>query len=333
MELGGFRIPEEVVRIREGIRTMRIRGAGNIARNGALALAIAAERFSGSDLEAFLKYMGLVADYVRSSRPTAVSLPNAVSYVMSRLERSRPTSVDDARRAVVEASKEFIEYSENAVKLIGELGARRIERGDILMTHCHSTVAVSVIVTAFRQGKVERVYVKETRPAFQGLITARELAKEGVEVVLIPDSAVRYYMKKVDKVVVGADTIAANGAVVNKIGTSVVALVAKEARVRFYVASETYKFSPYTILGELVPIEVRDPTEVVDPGWLAENPNVQVFNPVFDVTPPEYVDAVITERGVIPPQLAALILIEQYGVKLLDAYPAHRSLGLHVDTE
>ncbi|MEM0352417.1 MAG: ribose 1,5-bisphosphate isomerase [Sulfolobales archaeon] len=314
MEVAGCRVPDEVVRIREDIRSMKIRGAGSIARNGALALAIAAERFCGRDLEEFLTYMRAVADFVRSARPTAVSLPNSVSYVMSRLEKSKPRSVEEAKEVVTKAARDFVSYSENAVKVVAQLGAKRIEKGDTIMTHCHSTASVAVILEAHKQGKVARVFVKETRPALQGLITARELAREGVEVVLIPDSAVRYYMKRVDKVVVGADAVAANGAVVNKIGTSLVALAAKEARARVYVASESYKFSPYTIVGELVPIEMRDPTEVVDREWLTENQNVQVLNPVFDVTPPEYIDAIITEVGVIPPQAAILILVEEYGV-------------------
>ncbi len=311
-------IPKEVISIREDIRTMKIRGAGAIARAGAKALAIAASRYSGNDLREFLSYMEKVADYVRSARPTAVSLPNAVMYVMSRLRRSRPSNVEEAKELVIKSAEDFISYSLNAVRIIGELGAKRIENGDVIMTHCHSTAAVSVIITAHKQGKVNTVYVKETRPKMQGLITAKALADAGLDVILIPDSAVRYYMKKVNKVVVGADTVAANGAVVNKIGTSMVALAAKEARVRVYVAAETYKFSPMTVIGELVPIEVREPTEIVDAEWLKANPGVEVYNPVFDVTPPEYIDAIITERGVIPPQAAILILMEEYGLSMKD---------------
>jgi ribose 1,5-bisphosphate isomerase len=238
---------------------------------------------------------------------------------MSRLYRTEAESLDEARDALIRAANEFIEYSLRSVKLIGELGAKRIENGDIIMTHCHSTAAVSVIATAHKMGKVTTVYVKETRPKMQGLITARALADAGLDVILIPDSSVRYYMKKVNKVVVGADTIAANGAVINKIGTSLVALTAKEARVRVYVAAETYKFSPRTVIGELVPIEVREPTEIVDEEWLRKNPKVKVYNPVFDVTPPEYIDAIITEVGVIPPQAAILILMEQYGWSIKEA--------------
>ena len=313
-------VPEYVRKIWLDIKEMRIRGAGRIARAGARALAIAAEEFKGKDLEDFMAYMERIAEFVRSARPTAVSLPNAVAYVMNRLKRSRAASLEEAVRAVVNAAEEFIEYSLNAVKIIGELGAKRLENGDVVMTHCHSTAAVSVIATAHNQGKVHKVYVKETRPKMQGLITAKALADAGLDVILIPDSSVRYFMKKVNKVVVGADTIAANGAVINKIGTSLVALAAKEARVRMYVASETYKFSPQTVIGELVPIEVRSPLEIVTEEWLNRNPEVKVYNPVFDVTPPEYIDAIITEKGVIPPQAAILILLEEYGLTLTESF-------------
>ncbi len=311
-------LPKEVRKIREDIRTMIIRGAGRIARAGAKALAIAAEEYRGNNVEDFISYMKKAAEYVKSARPTAVSLPNAISYVMTRLLRASPGSVEEARQIVISAAEEFIEYSKNAVKVIAELGAKRIENGDVIMTHCHSTAAVSVIVEAHNQGKVSKVYVKETRPKMQGLITAKALADAGLDVILIPDSSVRYFMKRVNKVVVGADTIAANGAVINKIGTSLVALAAKEARVRLYVAAETYKFSPQTVIGELVPIEVRDPREIVEDEWLKANPQVRVYNPVFDVTPPEYIDAIITEKGIIPPQAAILILMEEYGLSISD---------------
>jgi len=320
-----YKLPKEVVEIYEGIKNMSIRGAGKIAKYAVLALMKAAEDFKSDETRDFLRYMEYVGSYLRSSRPTAVSLPNAITYVLTRLRKQSITSVEEGKQIVISSAQEFMRRADEALKIIGELGSRRIENGDIIMTHCHSTAATSVIATAYKKGKINVVYVKETRPAFQGLITAKALAEEGLEVVVIPDSSVRYFMKKVDKVVVGADTVAANGAVVNKIGTSLVALAAKEARVRFYVATETFKFSPYTLLGELVPIEVRDPREVVDDEWMKENKNVKIFNPVFDVTPPEYIDAIITERGVIPPQAALLLLIEDYGTEL-------REVGVNIPT-
>ncbi len=326
-------IPKEVIRIRDYIKSMKIRGAGTIARAGAKALAIAAEKYVGNELSKFMKYMECIANYIRSARPTAVSLPNAIMYVMNRLRKSDAKSVEEARRIVIESANEFIDYSLKAIKIIGELGARRIEHGDVIMTHCHSTAALSVIITAYRQGKVSKVFVKETRPKMQGLITAKVLANEGLDVILIPDSAVRYYMRRADKVVVGADTIAANGAVVNKIGTSMVALAAKEARVRVYVAAESYKFSPLTLIGELVPIEIRNPTEIVSSEWLRENPGVEVFNPVFDVTPPEYIDAIITERGIIPPQAAILILMEEYGLSIKEIAKLSNETEVKIDED
>ena len=311
-------LPKEVLEIREDIRTMKIRGAGRIARAAAMALAKAAEAFAGKDVEDFVRYMEETATFLRGARPTAVSLPNAISFVMRRLREKEVGAVEDGRRIVEEAAREFVEYSERAVDEIGELGARRFKNGDVVMTHCHSSAAAAVLAAAHRAGKVDRVYVKETRPRLQGLVAAKVLADAGLDVILIPDSAVRYFMKDVDRVIVGADAVAANGAVVNKVGTSVVALAAKEARVNFYVAAETYKFSPKTLIGELVPIEFRDPEEVVGREWLQEHPNVEVLNPVFDVTPAEYIDAIITERGVISPYAAPLILLEEYGVSAWD---------------
>jgi ribose 1,5-bisphosphate isomerase len=168
--------------------------------------------------------------------------------------------------------------------------------------------------TAWSQGRKFEVFVTETRPRFQGHITARELARAGIPVTLILDDAVRYFMQRVDKVIVGADAVTANGALINKIGTSMVALAAHEARRRVFVAAETYKFSPETMIGELVTIEERDPSEIISDEQQRRVGSIKVLNPSFDVTPPEYIDLIITERGIIPPVGAILILEEVFGV-------------------
>ncbi|MEM0224618.1 MAG: ribose 1,5-bisphosphate isomerase [Desulfurococcaceae archaeon] len=304
--------PQKVLQIANDIKTMKIRGAGKIARSAAEAMKEAALDYSGeADLVAFKKYMVNVAKLLVSTRPTAVSLPNAVIYVLKSLREA--TSFNEARNNVVTYADAFIRNSYEAVRRISEIGAKRIKEGSIVLTHCHSTTAVEVIARAYREGRVIKVYNTETRPFLQGRITFAHLRKYGVPVVQIPDSAVRYIMNEVDYVVVGADTVTSNGAVVNKIGTSQVALAAKESRVRVYVAAESYKFSPLTLVGELVKIEFRDPEEVVSREWLSKHPGVQVLNPVFDVTPPEYIDAIITEYGILPPQAAILILIDKLG--------------------
>lgn len=309
---GEMSFPQKVLQIANDIKTMKIRGAGKIARSAAEAMKEAALDYSGeADLVAFKKYMVNVAKLLVSTRPTAVSLPNAVIYVLKSLREA--TSFNEARNNVVTYADTFIRNSDEAVRRISEIGAKRIKEGSIVLTHCHSTTAVEVIARAYREGRVIKVYNTETRPFLQGRITFAHLRKYGVPVVQIPDSAVRYIMNEVDYVVVGADTVTSNGAVVNKIGTSQVALAAKESRVRVYVAAESYKFSPLTLVGELVKIEFRDPEEVVSREWLSKHPGVQVLNPVFDVTPPEYIDAIITEYGILPPQAAILILIDKLG--------------------
>ena len=305
-------IPDRVKRIAEDIKSMRIRGAGRIARAAAEALKIAAEEYRGAESE-FAKYMEQVGEYLVSTRPTAVSLPNAVTMVLARLRSRGTASLEEQVNLVVSAATEFIEYSRTAVKKIGEIGARRILDGETVLTHCNSSAAISILVEAHRMGRNIRVYATETRPRFQGHLTAASLCREGLDVTLIPDSAVRYVMKSVDKVVVGADTVTANGAVVNKIGTSQIALAAHEARVRVFVAAETYKFSPRTVLGELVVVEEREPSEVVAEEYLRAHAGVKIRNPAFDVTPPEYIDAIITELGVIPPQAAILVLRDVIG--------------------
>jgi len=290
------------------IKHMRIRGAGRIARAVARALKTVAVKSKAKRTSDFVKEIKQAADLLYRTRPTAVSLPNAIRYVLRDLRADR--DVKELREQIVTRANEFIQNSLLAVKRIGEIGARRISDGDVVLTHCNSECAISVLTTAYKQGKDIRVIVTESRPRLQGHLTARALLKEKIPTTMIVDSAVRFIMKEVDKVVVGADSIAANGAVVNKIGTSQIALAAHEARVLFYVAAETYKFHPGTLVGQLVEIEERDPQEVVD---LRKFPGLKVRNPSFDVTPPEYVDLIITEQGVIPPSAAFTIIRELFG--------------------
>jgi ribose 1,5-bisphosphate isomerase len=310
------KLPEEANSIAEDIQNMRIRGAGLIARSAVEALQVVARESRANDVQGFVNELTDASRFLLQTRPTAVSLPNGIRFVMHRvnLGKSRAVSVHDIRSIALKATQDFIDNAKTAVQRIGEIGARRIRDGDLLLTHCNSTAAIEVMKTAWNQGKRFEVLVTETRPRFQGHITAQELSKAGIPVTLILDDAVRYFMQDVDKVLVGADAITANGALINKIGTSVVALAAHEARVRVFVAAETYKFSPETMIGELVKIEERDPTELISQKDLERLGPIKVLNPSFDVTPPEFIDLIITERGIIPPVGAILILEEVFGV-------------------
>lgn len=291
------------------IKSMEIRGAGRIARAGASALSDFAGNYKGDDIAAFRRDLAEAKDKILGSRPTAVSLWNGVHATIKGAEACG--TVAEAKDLIVRNAEKFNESSVNAVKFIGEIGAKRIQDGDVILTHCNSSAALGVIKTAFRQGKKFKVYATESRPWRQGILTVNELAKEGIDVTLIIDSAVRSVMKYVTKVFVGADTITSHGTLINKVGTSQVALAANEARVQVYVCSETYKFSPMTLFGDMVTIEERDHEEVIGNAKL--EPGVKIFNPVFDSTPSKYIDAIITEVGMISPGSVYHVMKEQLG--------------------
>lgn len=296
------------------IRSMQVRGAGRIARAAVTALRTYSEKGRFSTAKEYYAGLFEAGEKLKSARPTAVSLPNAVNYVLAAARRSdsKVRSAREAVRQILAVCNEFVASSLKAVETIGDYGARRITNGDVIMTHCNSEAVTEIFIAAHRMGKKFEVISTETRPRFQGRITASALARNGIDVLLIPDSAARMYMRKVDFVLVGADAITANGAVVNKIGTSQVAVIAHETRARFYVAAETYKLDATTMTGELVEIEHRSPYELVPKAWLDHNSGVKVENPAFDITPPEYIDLIITEKGIFPPQGIVFLMKELY---------------------
>jgi ribose 1,5-bisphosphate isomerase len=295
----------------EKIKSMEIRGAGRIARAAAEALKSQALGSKASITAAFTAEMERAAELLVATRPTAVSLPNAVHMVMAGLGRAK--TVDEARAGIVQRADAFIQSSQHAVEKIAEFGARHIRDGDTILTHCNSEVALACIIEAHRLGKEIEVFATEVRPRNQGLITIRTLNDAGIKTNFIVDSAVRSFINDIDLVIVGADAVTANGAVVNKIGTSQVAHSAHEARVNVLVAAETYKFAPRTIIGEMIQIEERAAGEVLPDEIARTLPFVTVRNPAFDVTPAEYIDLIVTEQGAIPPQMAYVIIREYLG--------------------
>ncbi|MCX6688934.1 MAG: ribose 1,5-bisphosphate isomerase [Methanoregula sp.] len=295
----------------EKIKNMEIRGAGRIARTAAEALSTHAAGLATGDIGLFRREMEAAAETLVATRPTAVSLPNAVHIVMAGLEQE--TDINRAREGVIQRASRFIESSREAVGKIASIGARHIRDGDVILTHCNSEAALSCIIEAHREGKAIEVFATEVRPRNQGIVTIRTLNDAGIKTNFIVDSAVRSFINDVDLVIVGADAVTVNGAVVNKIGTSQVAHSAHEARVNVLVAAETYKFAPRTILGELIRIEERPASEVLPDSVARTLPHVTVRNPAFDITPAEYIDLIVTEAGAIPPQMAYVIIREYLG--------------------
>jgi ribose 1,5-bisphosphate isomerase len=309
------------------IKSMEIRGAGMIARAVAEALRDHALVVRAATSDAFRHEMEQAASLLLATRPTAVSLPNAVHIVMAGLEKAM--TVDEARAGIVTRADEFIRSSQHAVEQIAGFGASHIQDGDTILTHCNSEVALGCIIEAHRQGKEIEVFATEVRPRNQGLITIRTLNDAGIKTNFIVDSAVRSFINDVDLVIVGADAVTVNGAVVNKIGTAQVAHSAREARVNVIVAAETYKFAPRTILGELIRIEERPGSEVLPDEIAKTLPHVTVRNPAFDVTPAEYIDLIVTEKGAIPPQMAYVIIRDYLGWGIDEFHTAFGPAGFN----
>jgi ribose 1,5-bisphosphate isomerase len=306
------------------IRRMEIRGAGRIARAAVRALMTYGEALQAATLDQFLLEMDTAAEVLLATRPTAVSLPNAVHLVTQPLAAAG--SIEEAKENLKIRGDAFLQSSKEAVQRIGEIGARHISDGDTLMTHCNSEAALACIIEAHRQGKAIDVYATEVRPRNQGLLTIRALNDAGITTHYIVDSAARSFINQVDLVVVGADAVSVNGAVVNKIGTAQIALAAREARTNFIVAAETYKFAPRTILGERVEIEERGAAEILDPAIARDLPFVDIRNPTFDVTPAKYIDLIVTEQGAFPPGMAYVIIREYLGWSIGEF---HKAFEIH----
>jgi len=300
------------------IRSMEIRGAGTIARAAAEALRDHSATVKASDVDTFRTEMKRAGDLLLATRPTAVSLPNAVNFVLKSMDDA--SSPEVAHEALQAASEKFIQDSRDAVDRIAAIGARHIRDGDTILTHCNSQVALACIIEAHRQGKEIEVFATEVRPRNQGLLTITALNNAGITTNYIVDSAARSFMREIDCMIIGTDAVAVNGAVVNKIGTSQIALAAHEARVPLLVAAETYKFAPRTMIGALIPIEERSPSEVLDDAIAATLPYVTVRNPAFDITPADYIDLILTEKGAIPPEMAYMIIREHLGWTIDDLY-------------
>lgn len=312
----------------EKIKGMEIRGAGRIARAAAEALRHHAMETRAEDIVSFRKDMESAAQTLVMTRPTAVSLPNAVHLVMAGLEQ--PATLEQARNGIILRAEQFIQSSHHAVEKIAQFGARHIRDGDVILTHCNSEAALGCIIEAHRSGKEIEVFATEVRPRNQGLVTIRTLNDAGIKTNFIVDSAVRSFIHDIDLVLVGADAVTVNGAVVNKIGTAQVAHTAAEARVNVLVAAETYKFAPRTIIGELIQIEERAASEVLADNVSGNLPHVRVRNPAFDVTPAEYIDLIVTEAGVIPPQMAYIIIRDYLGWGIEEF---HKSFEINARTE
>ncbi len=299
--------------VARAIREMYIRGAPAIGAAAGFGLALAAHNSPATTRDQILNDLNEAADELREARPTAINLFWALDRVLKRAHDESLRTPDEIRPAVLAEAQRIADEDVQINRRIGQHGAALIPSGATVLHHCNTgslaTVdygtALGVIRAAHEQGKGVRVLVDETRPRLQGArLTTWELKRLGIPQTLIADNAAGYFLQlgQVAAVIVGADRVARNGDVANKIGTYKLAVLAKENDVPFYVAAPTSTIDMSVVSGADIPIEERDPDEVT---WIGSEhiapDGVQVANPAFDITPHRYITAIITEQGVVYP--------------------------------
>jgi methylthioribose-1-phosphate isomerase len=307
-----FKSYEEVA---EAIRVMVIRGAPAIGVAAAMGVALGIRNSKARDIRELNEEFRVITDVLASTRPTAVNLFWAIER-MKRLYREIATDGSERRTIATRLIEEALAIQAEDIesnKRMGNFGQELLPNSGTILTHCNAGAlatagygtALGVIRAAVENGKNLRVLADETRPFLQGArLTAWELWKDDIDVRVISDNMAGSFMRQglIDAVIVGADRIAANGDVANKIGTYPVAVLARQHEIPFYVAAPFSTLDLKIPNGSHIPIEQRDPTEVTHIGGVRMVPEgVSVFNPAFDVTPHEFVAAIITDRGVARP--------------------------------
>jgi ribose 1,5-bisphosphate isomerase len=299
----------ETIRITaEKIRKLKVQGARNVAIAAVKAIQTQAKLTKSQNKIQFLNELKEAQTIFVASRETEPLMRNAIRFLISKAQTANTEKVDELSQNVVSSARHFLKDLETSREQTAEIGAKRIHNGDVVFTHCHSSTVTRLLAKAKTDGKNFKVICTETRPAYQGRITAKELVDLGIETTFIVDSAARTFMENVDIVIVGADAITSEGNVVNKIGSSGIAVLAHEARVPFYVVSELLKFDPETLQGECEKIEQRNPSEV----WSEAPEKLIVRNPAFDVTSNRYIHGLICEEGIIAPQTIVEVMRRKY---------------------
>ena len=300
--------------VADAIRTLKVRGAPAIGVTAAMGVALGAQAITAADNAGFTQSVLRICDELASTRPTAVNLFWAIERMKRKLESLRNHPVSFIKTALMKESQAILEEDIVLCKTMGRHGAELIKDRQTILTHCNAGslatagygTALGVIRAACEQGKKINVIADETRPVLQGArLTAWELMQDQIPVTLITDNMAGSLMKqgKIHLCVVGADRIAANGDVANKIGTYSVAVLAKAHNIPFYVAAPYSTIDLKTKSGADIPIEQRNPLEVttIHGSHPVAPKDVAVYNPAFDVTPAELITGIITERGVFKP--------------------------------
>jgi len=302
----------EIKKIISDIKSLKVQGARNVAKAAVKALIIHAKSSNAATPRSFYNEVKKLSSVLAVTRPTEPMMRNAlnsaVEYLYSEVKTKQ--SAKTLMKKFIAREEMYLKKVEVDAKKLFEYGAKLVPKGALVITHCHSSTVTGILKKA--KSKRIRVIACETRPRYQGRITAKELADAGIDTTIVVDGAMNLYMKKADLVMVGADSITSRGDLINKVGTSTLAHIAKMHDTSFYSAAELFKYSSKTFYGEREKIEERNPKEV----WEKPPKKVKVSNPAFDVTSAKYINGYITELGVIPPPAFFSLATRKLGIKI-----------------
>jgi ribose 1,5-bisphosphate isomerase len=279
------------------IKSLKIQGATAVARSSLDALKYVAANSKAKNKTSFVNELEKAKKVIYSTRETEPLMRNSLRYITYAIKESSSEDIGELKHMVAISADEFLFNLEKDKERIAEIGSNKIESGMTVLTHCHSTTVTEMFRLAKEKGKKFSVICTETRPNYQGHITAKELIKYDIPTTMIVDSAVSTFVKKADAAFVGCDLITSDISLVNKVGTFYVSLAAKRTEIPFYCAAELAKFDPETLFGKIEQIEHRPGKEV----WKEAPKKLKILNPVFDITPRENISAFITQEGVVPP--------------------------------
>lgn len=303
------------IQVVDDIRSLKIQGATNIAIDGVNAFSSLAERLEVSSIDGMFKELEEARQALATARATEPALRNGLRYIVYNLHEKAST-IQEAREVVKSFAEEYIHLLKESKRKVIQYGAHRIKKGSTIMTHCHSSLSTGIILEAHKQGKEIQVFCTETRPRYQGRITAKELVEAGIPTTQVVDSAMRWVINRhdVDIIITGADSITSQGTVINKIGTRLLALAAREMDIPFYSAINLLKYDPETSIGKLSEIEMRESKEI----W--ENPpkGLNFLNPAFETVSHELIDGIISEAGVFSPAVVYLIVKQEYPFMIMN---------------
>jgi len=278
------------------IKSLKIQGAENIAKEAIKSLSFVLEKQGNMGVSKLLDSLKKSKETLFKTRSTEPCMRNALNFVL--LDADKHGSTERTVECIWERIRCTLEFFIESEKKIIEYGSEKIKDHSIVYTHCHSSTVTRTIKKATEKGKHLEVHNTETRPRYQGRITSEELAKEGIPVRHYVDSAAIYAMKDADIMLIGADAITAEGAVINKIGSALFAEAAQKRKIPVYICTNSWKFDPETIKGTEEPIEKRDSKEV----WENKTKNINVENLAFEKIDPSLITGIISEFGIHKPK-------------------------------